>query len=162
HRPVQPTPSPSLPSPVPSAASVWTINRSSGAVSYQVSRSAAIESPSDSNPHQEISTNTAHERVGLDIAGDTIRFTAIMDTSSTVTQGAIGPVQPVQLPVQLSGSQIGDILTISTDSTTERCNPVRSALSADLHNLLVGFPIQLSPGTSWRDSLDLAMCQGMI
>jgi hypothetical protein len=161
-RPVQPTPLPSSPNPVPSAASTWTINRLSGGISYQVSRTAAIESQSDSNPHREISTNTTHEHITLDVVGDTIRFTAIMDTSSTTTQGTIGPVQPVQLPVQLSGLRIDDSLTISADSSTERCNPVSSALSADLHNLLVGFPLQLSQGSGWRDSLELNTCQGMI
>ena len=161
-RPVQPTPLPSLPNPVSSGASAWTINRTSSAVSYQILRSAAIESQSDSNPHREISTNTTHERITLDVAGDTIRFTAIIDTSSTTTQGTIGPVQSVQLPVQLSGFQIGDSLTTSADSTTERCNPVSSDLSTDLHNLLVAFPIQLSQGSSWRDSLELSTCQGMI
>jgi len=160
-RPVQPTPLPSSPNPVPSAASTWTINRLSGGISYQVSRTAAIESQSDSNPHREISTNATHEHITLDVVGDTIRFTAIMDTSSTTTQGTIGPVQPVQLPVQLSGLRI-DSLTISADSSTERCNPVSSALSADLHNLLVGFPLQLSQGSGWRDSLELNTCQGMI
>jgi hypothetical protein len=147
---------------VPSTTGGWTINRSSGAISYQISRSAAIESQSDLSPHREISTNTAREHVTLDVAGDTIHFTAIIDTSSTTTQGIIGPVQPVRLPVQLSGLQIDDSLTISTDTTAEGCNPVSSALSADLHNLLVGFPVQLSPGSRWRDSLDLSTCQGMI
>jgi hypothetical protein len=161
-RPVQPTPLPPLPSPVPSTTGGWTINRSSGAISYQISRSAAIESQSDLSPHREISTNTAREHVTLDVAGDTIHFTAIIDTSSTTTQGIIGPVQPVRLPVQLSGLQIDDSLTISTDTTAEGCNPVSSALSADLHNLLVGFPVQLSPGSRWRDSLELSTCQGMI
>jgi hypothetical protein len=161
-RPVQPTPFPPSPSPVPSAAGGWTINRSSGAISYQISRSAAIESQSDSSHHREISTNTASERITLDLAGDTIRFTAIMDTSSTTTQGIIGPVQPVRLPVQQSGLQMGDSLTISTDSTAEGCNPISSALSADLHNLLVGFPVQLSQGSRWRDSLELSTCPGMI
>jgi hypothetical protein len=85
-----------------------------------------------------------------------------MDTSSTTTQGTIGPVQSVQLPVRLSGSVIADSLTISSDSTAERCSPVSSALSADLHNLLVGFPTQFSQGNSWRDSLELSTCQGMI
>ncbi len=161
-QPVQPAPLPSLPNPVASGASTWTINRASGAISYQISRSAAIESQSDSNPHREISTNATHERITLDIAGDTTLVTAIIDTSSTITQGTIGPVQPVQLPVQLSGLQIGNSLAISTDSATERCNPVSSGLSADLHNLLVAFPIQLSQESGWRDSLELSTCQGMI
>jgi hypothetical protein len=147
---------------VPSAAGAWVINRSSGGISYQILRSAAIESQSDSNPHREISTNTAHEHITLEMAGDTIRFTAVIDTSSTTAQGTIGPVQPIQLPVQLSGLRLGDSLTISTDSSTEKCNPVISALSADLHNLLVGFPLQLSQASGWRDSLELNTCQGMI
>lgn len=161
-RPAQPTPLPSTPNPAPSAASTWIVNRLSGAISYQISRSAAIESQSDSNLHREISTNTTHELITLNVAGDTIRFTAIVDTSSSTAQGTIGPVQSVQLPVQLSGSVIGDSLTISADSITEKCNPVSSALSADLHNLLAGFPIQLSQGGGWRDSLELSTCQGMI
>jgi hypothetical protein len=96
------------------------------------------------------------------MVGDTIHFTALIDTSSSTTQGTIGPVQSVQLPIQLSGSAIGDSLTISADSATEKCNPVSSALSADLHNLLVGFPIQLSQASGWRDSLELSTCQAMI
>jgi hypothetical protein len=161
-RPVQPAPLPSSPNPVPSPTGPWTLNRESGTVSYEISRSAAIESQSDSNPHREISTNTTHELVTLELAGDTMRFTAKIDTSSTVTQGTIGPVQSVQLPVQLSGLVIGDSLIISEDSVVEKCSPVSSALSADLHNLLVGFPIQFSQGSSWRDSIELSTCQGMI
>jgi hypothetical protein len=161
-RPSQPTPLPSTPNPAQSAASAWTINRSSGAISYQILRSAAIESQSDSNPHREISTNTAHELITLTMVGDTIHFTALIDTSSSTTQGTIGPVQSVQLPVQLSGSAIGDSLTIAADSATEKCNPISSTLSADIHNLLPGFPTQLSQGSSWRDSLELTTCQGMI
>jgi hypothetical protein len=151
-----------MPNPEPSAVGAWTFNRAPGAVSYRISRSAAIESQSDSNPHREVSTNTTHELVTLDLAGDTIHFTAIIDTSSTTTQGTIGPVQSVQLPVQLTGLVAANSLTISGDSIAEKCNPVSSALSADLYNLLVGLPTQLSRGNSWRDSVELSTCQGMI
>ena len=158
-------PMPDLPAPPivnPSPASSWTFNYMPGALRYQVSRSAAIESQSDSSPAREISTNTTRELITLTPAGDTIHFTAIVDTFSTITQGTIGPVQSVPLPVQLSGSFVGDSLIISVDSTTEKCNPVSSALSADLHNLLVRFPAQLSQGSNWRDSAELTACQGMI
>jgi hypothetical protein len=161
-RPVQPLPLPPLPNPAASAARLWAFNRASGAISYQISRSASIESQSDSNPHREVSTNTTHEVVTLELAGDTVRFSATIDTSSTATQGTIGPVQPVQLPVQLSGSLIGDSLTISNDSIAQKCDPARSALSADLHNLLVGFPVQFSQGSTWQDSVELSTCQGMV
>jgi hypothetical protein len=163
-QPGQPIPSPSLPNPAPisAAAGPWTFTYAPGAIAYQIFRTAGIEGQSDSGSHREISTNTTHELLTLELAADTIHFTAIIDTSSTLTQGAIGPVQSVPVPVQLSGSFIGDSLIFSGDSIAEKCNPVSSTLSADLHNLLVRFPIQLSQGSSWRDSVELTACQGMI
>ena len=163
-QPGQPIPSPSLPNPAPisSAAGPWTFNYAPGAIAYQISRTAGIESQSDSGSHRETSTNTTHELLTLELTEDTIHFTAIIDTSSTITQGAIGPVQSVSVPVQLSGSFIGDSLIFSGDSIPEKCNPVSSILLADLHNLLLRFPIQLSQGSSWRDSVELTGCQGMI
>jgi hypothetical protein len=158
------TPVPSLPNPVPvpPTAGSWTFSYAPGAISYQISRSAAIESQSDSGSHREISTNSTHELVMLESIGDTIHFTAVIDTFSTATQGSIGPAQPVQLPIHFSGIFTGDSLIPSADSTNEKCNPISSALSADLHNLLIRFPAQLSRGTSWRDSVDVKACQGMI
>ena len=157
-------PSPALPNPVPlpPTAGSWTFNYASGAISYQISRTAAIESQTDSGAHREISTNSTHELVTLEPAGDTIRFTAAVDTYSSTTQGAIGPAQVMQLPVQLSGTFVNDSLVLSSDSATEKCNPVSSALSADLHNLLLHFPAQLSQGSNWRDSVELKACQAMI
>src|ERR1700719_1720551 len=163
-QPGRPVPSPSLPNPapIPSAVGSWTFNYAPGAIAYQISRTARIEGQSDSGSHQEVSTNTTHELLTLELAGDTIHFTAIIDTSLTTTQGTIGPVKSVPLPVQLSGLFAGDSLIISGDSIVEKCNPVSSVLSADLHNLLVHFPVPFSQGGSWRDSVELTACQGMI
>lgn len=163
-QPGRPVPTPSLPNPapIPSAVGPWTFNYAPGAIAYQISRTARIESQSDSGSHEEGSTNTTHELLTLALAGDTIHFTAIIDTSLTTTQGTIGPVQSVPLPVQLSGLFVGDSLMISGDSIAEKCNPVSSVLSADLHNLLVHFPVQFSQGSGWRDSVELTACQGMI
>lgn len=163
-QPGRPVPSPSLPNPapIPSAVGPWTFNYAPGAIAYQISRTARIESQSDSGSHEEGSTNMTHELLTLELAGDTIHFTAIIDTSLTTTQGTIGPVQSVPLPVQLSGLFVGDSLMISGDSIAEKCNPVSSVLSADLHNLLVHFPVQFSLGSGWRDSVELTACQGMI
>jgi hypothetical protein len=159
-----PTPSPALPNPVPlpPTAGSWTFNYASGAISYQISRTAAIESQTDSGAHREISTNSTHELVTLEPAGDTIRFTAAVDTYSSTTQGAIGPAQIMQLPAQLSGIFFGDSLALSSDGATGKCNPVSSVLAADLHNILLHFPAQLSQGSSWRDSVELKTCQAMI
>ena len=160
--PSAPVPSLPNPAPLPPTAGTWTFSYAPGVISYQISRSAAIESQSDSGSHRENSTNSTHELVTLESIGDTIHFTAAIDTFSTATQGAIGSAQPVQLPIRLSGTFTGDSLVPSADSVPEKCNPISSALSADLHNLLIRFPSQLSQGTSWRDSVELRACQGMI
>lgn len=131
-----------------------------GTVTYKISRSAAIEDLG-AGAKQEISTNSSHESIGLQAIGDTIGFTAVVDTFSTTTQGAIGPAQTTQLPLQLSGFLIGDSLVI-TDSLAQKCNPVVSALITDIHNLLVSFPDTLSTQSSWRDSTSLFGCQGSI
>ena len=160
----RPIPVPSLPNPapLPPTAGSWTFNYSPGAILYQISRSARIETKSDSSAHQEITTNTTRELLSLERVGDTVHFTATVDTFSTTTQGTIGPAQSVQLPVQLSGTFMGESLTVETDSVPEKCSSVSSALLADLHNILVHFPTPVSQGTSWRDSVELKACQGMI
>ena len=161
--PVAPTPT--LPPPpvisVPSASS-WIFNYAPGTLRYQISRSAAIESQSDSANNREVSTNTTHELLTLIPADSGISFTAVVDTFSTTTQGLIGPMQPVQLPVQVEGVFADGKLTIKTDSSTGNCNPINSALVSDLHNLLTGFPAQLSHEQTWQDSVSTSGCQAAI
>jgi len=66
------------------------------------------------------------------------------------------------LPVQVYGVRVGDSLVISSDSLTQACNPVTSALITDLHNLLPRIPALLSTSMSWKDSTNSAGCQGLI
>ena len=155
--PAPPVPAPTLPTKGP-----WSFNYASGTASYRIVRSAAIESRSAANTQREVSTNATHELLTFQVAGDTIHFTAVVDTFSTTTQGLIGPVQEVQLPAELAGSLVGDSLILSTDTLSNRCNPVRSAIATDVHNLIARFPAQLSVGTSWKDSVDSRGCQGTI
>jgi hypothetical protein len=129
-------------------------------VIYHISRSAAIESSDpDSIHHREISTNVTHELLTLEQADQVIGFTAVVDTFATTTQGQIGPVQSVQLPVQISGSLTDSALTFNSDTATHKCSSTYSMLSTDLHNLLVVFPKQLSGGEGWKDSVDVKGCQ---
>lgn len=158
-------PTPTLPPPpivtAPSANS-WTFNYAPGTMRYQISRSAVIESQSDSATNREVSTNITHELVTLIPADSGITFTAVVDTFSTTTQRLIGPVEAVQLPVQVEGIFADSRLIIKTDSTTGKCNPISSALVADLHNLLTKFPIPLSQGQVWQDSVSATGCQAAI
>jgi hypothetical protein len=134
-----------------------------GTIRYKISRSAAIESTDpDSQAHHEISTNVTSELLTLEPTELATNFTALIDTSTTTTQGLIGSVQPVELPVQVSGSFTDSSLTITTDKIGGKCNMVSSLLATDLHNLLVSFPERLSTGISWKDSTDVEGCQAGI
>lgn len=155
--PAPPVPAPTLPTKGP-----WKFNYASGIAFYRIVRSAAIENQSAAGSQREVSTNATHELLTLQVAGDTIHFAAAVDTFSTTTQGLIGPVQEVQLPAELMGSLAGDSLILSADTLSNQCNPVRSAIATDVHNLIARFPAQLSVGTSWKDSVDSRGCQGTI
>jgi hypothetical protein len=165
--PVLPVPVvPPPPVVVSPSTSSWSFSYAPGAMHYQVSRSAAIESQSDSGTRREISSNITHELITLMPATDSgVALTAVVDTFSTTTQGLIGPVQPVQLPVQVTGAFTGDSLAISSDTSSTsggKCNPISSALVSDLHNLLARFPAQLSQGLTWQDSVITNGCQAAI
>ena len=157
-----PTPSPAVPTPGTPTSRTWTFTYAAGPLSYEVSRTATIESQSDSSSHTELSNNTTHELLNLEVAGDTVRFTAAIDTFATATQGSIGAAQTVKLPIQLAGSLVRDSVAISNDSISESCNPAVSALSTDLRNLLIPFPAKLDQGATWRDSTAVKGCLGMI
>lgn len=163
--PPAPSPLPVTPAAQPVAPIVPSVGASSfkyasGAVRYRISRSAAIESTApDSQSHHEVSTNATSEILTLEPAESSTNFTALMDTSTTTTQGLIGSVQPVQLPVQVSGSFTDSSLTINTENVSGKCNTVSSMLAADLRNLLIAFPERLSTGVTWKDSTDVQGCQ---
>ena len=153
---------PAPPTVNPSPVGSWTFNYTPGALRYQVSRSAAIESQSDSGTSREVSTNITRELVTLSPPGDSgIGFTAVIDTFSSTTQGRIGPVQPIQLPTQVTGIFSDSGLSIIADDSN-KCNPVESAIASDLHNLLTRFPARLSKGLVWQDSVSTAGCQASI
>lgn len=164
-RPTAPLPIPSpqpsqLPVPVTAGAGAWSFKYSPGVLSYRISRTAAIESNGlDSARHREVSTNLTHESLTLEPTDQATNFTAVIDTFATTTQGLIGAVQPVDLPVQFSGSFTDSALVISNEARGERCNALGSMLVTDLHNLLIVFPAQMSAGMSWKDSLDVRGCQ---
>src|SRR3981189_2786526 len=150
---------PGTPSPLPASQPVMppatpttgltSFKYAPGTVRYRISRSAAIESLGPDLPaHREISTNITHELLTLEPVDRVTNFTALIDTSATTTQGLIGSVQSVQLPVQISGSFSDTALTVSTDATGGKCNAVSSMLLTDLHNLLIVFPKQLSTGVA--------------
>lgn len=156
-------PAPALPTTVATSPSaVWTFNHTPGAAHYRISRSAAIETRLDPASSREVTTNITYEVITLAPAQDSgIDFTAVIDTFSTTTQGLIGPVQPIHVPVSLSGVFTGNNLTINNDST-DKCDPVNSTLRSDLHNLLTQFPPRLSRGLFWQDSAAVSGCQAAI
>src|ERR1700682_1569381 len=164
-RPGSPSPLPASPASQPAVSTTPTATSLSfkyapGTLRYRISRSAAIESVGPDLPaHREISGNITNELLTLEPANRGSNFTGLIDTSATTTQGLIGSVQPVQLPVQISGSFTDSTLTINAGTDGGRCNTVSSMLVTDLAQLLITFPERLSTGVSWRDSVDVAGCQ---
>jgi hypothetical protein len=146
-----------VPAPVVPGGREWSFTYQPGIAEYQVARSATI-SRLDTAGNAELSTNSSHESVTLDSTGLGFNFVGVVDGFTTTTQGLIGPVQPTQLPVQISGSFTPSGLAISSQTPSEKCNPVHSVLFADLYNLLVPFPQQLSSGVRWRDSVEVRGC----
>jgi hypothetical protein len=155
-----PAPAPPIgqaPLPIVPSTGAWSFRYQPGIAGYQVARSATI-TRLDTAGNAELSTNTSHESVTLDSTDLGVNFVGVVDGFTTTTQGSIGPVQPTQLPVQVSGSFTPGGLTISSQTPGGKCNPVHSVLFADLYNLLVPFPQQLSPGFSWTDSVEVRGC----
>ena len=159
-----PTSQPTAPVvPLVPTAGASSFKYAAGAVRYRITRSAAIESTApDSQAHRELSTNITSELLTLEPVDQGMNLTALIDTSTTTTQGLIGTVQSIQLPVQISGSFTDSSLTINTGVTGSSCNTIGSMLAADLRNLLIAFPEQLSTGVSWKDSTDVQGCQAGI
>jgi hypothetical protein len=157
-----PPPSPAVPEPISTAPGSWSFSLAPGTVAYRVERTAVIEQ-SDSGATREISSNSTYESIAVEFGGDTIHFTATVDTFSTTTQGVIGAVPSTSLPLQVSGSLVANNLTISSvDSIAGKCNPVETAVITDLRNLLPRFPSPISTGSSWNDSTSSLGCQGSI
>jgi hypothetical protein len=146
-----------VPTPPVPGVGAWSFRYQPGLAGYQVARSATIIRL-DTAGNAELSTNTSHETVTLDSTDLGVSFVAVVDGFTTTTQGLIGPVQPTQVPVEVSGSLTTSGLTITKQPAGEKCNPVHSVLFADLYNLLVSFPQQLSPGFSWTDSVEVRGC----
>jgi hypothetical protein len=162
--PAVPTPVSPATTPITNVVISWNFSLAPGGIAYRISRNAVIESTSDSNSRREVSTNSTYESITLQQpTNDTIfNFSASVDTFTTATQGAAEPVQAASLPLQLSGTITGDTIHISSDSLTEKCSPVMTALITDLHNLIPRLPSSLAKGTSWRDSTTAGGCQGSI
>jgi hypothetical protein len=112
---------------------------------------------------RDVSTSSSHESITLQPLGDTMGFTAVVDTFSTTSQGMVTTTQQgAVLPFQLSGFLTGDSIRISNDSLNNPCNPVATALITDLHYLLAPFPASLSMASTWRDSTNVIVCGGSI
>lgn len=94
--------------------------------------------------------------------GDTIRYTAMVDSFSTSAQGQIGLPQPAQLPAEISGILDPPPLEVDSVISDWPCNTAQTSLRSDVRNLLINFPAQLSPGTSWRDSTIGTACYGTL
>ena len=159
--PISPSPAPPHPAVRVSDTGPWTFSYVSDTIGLQISRTAAVESQTDSGPHREISTNNTYEVIAITVNADTIRYTVRVDSSSTASQGLIGNAPPANLPVQISG--VIDSVAAAVDSAiTPTCDPIQSNLETDIRNVLISFPRPLAPGLTWRDSTIRIGCYGTV
>ncbi len=142
----------------------WSFHYGVGPSNYRTTRIAAIEIRTDSGVHREISTNTTYELISLasNPGPDTMLVTVVADSFATTTQGRIGPVQSVQLPVKISAVFTGSGIAMEGETAAGKCDPVASTLASDLRNLIPMVPSQLTPGMSWSDSVQTGGCQAGI
>jgi len=118
--PVSPSPTPPQPVVRVSDTGPWTFSYISDTLRLQISRTAAIETQTDSGIHREISTNNTSEVLALTVNADTVRYTATVDSSATASQGLIGNTQPANLPVQISGTLDSMALMVDSVVTSDR------------------------------------------
>jgi hypothetical protein len=158
--PPEPTAVPSSPMTATARSGSWDFSYASGVLSYQVSRNATITGRIDSTDKREVSGNLVHETITLEGTDSLIRITAVIDSFATTTQGLIGAVQPVQLPVRTTGTMQPTGVSLSDTVSGSECSVVASVLKTDLNNLLIHFPPQLVSGSTWTDSVNVSGCQG--
>lgn len=152
-----PSPGNQLPTAAVPGAGVWAFKYQPGSARYQIARSATI-ARLDTVGQTELSTNVSHELVTLDSTDSGINFVVVIDGFTTTAQGLIGPSQPSQLPVQISGSFAPSGLNLRNFAPGEKCSPVHSAVFSDLYNLFVPFPQQFAAGAHWTDSVEIRGC----
>jgi hypothetical protein len=172
HGPSTPAPKPLPPAPselpataLPDSTSrgPWTFVYTPGRVAYIVKRSTIVQrvdsiGSQDTASKNTTLTNTTREVLTFEPGSESIRITAAVDSfTSLPTDPSIQP----DLYAQLSAVLASNTLSIDTNDTTA-CSPIKSALMSDVRNLVVPFPDSLTPGFTWKDSIDVEGCQAGI
>lgn len=144
-----------------SSSGPWSFSHSPGTREYRISRSATIQGWIDSDSREEVVTNLTHQILTFDSTENGLTFKSVVDKFDLKTEGVVGPAQPVQLPIQLSG--IVTAAGIQLDAAAgEQCDAVQSIAVTDVHNLIASFPPRLAKGMAWRDSISVSGCQAGI
>jgi hypothetical protein len=149
-------------SAITAPARTWTFRYTPGTMEYEISRSAEIQTQPDSASEHQVSTNRTHETIVLDTTTQGFSILATIDTFSVTTQGLIGPVEHVEVPVSVKATFTTDTFAIPMQNTVGECSPVTSTLVSDLNNLITRFPPQLLQGFRWSDSLEVSGCYATV
>jgi hypothetical protein len=164
----------SAPNPLPTAAvpppasntdstgeGAWSFTYAPGVRTYRITRNALARRADSASAQDESSSNLTHETLTFEVGPQGTTISAVVDSFAPVPAGLGNNVQPIQLPAQISGLLAGNAVTVTTGDM-DTCSPIKSVLITDLQNLAVPFPNPLTPGLSWKDSLDLKGCQAGI
>jgi hypothetical protein len=153
------------PSPLPDNISrgPWTFAYTPGRITYIVNRNTIVQrtdSIANQDPPSKSTTltNTTREVLTFEPGSESIRITAGVDSFTPLPSDS-----SVQLELHPQLSAVLALNALSIDKTdTTACNPIRSALTSDVRNLVVPFPDSLTPGLTWKDSVDVEGCQAGI
>jgi hypothetical protein len=118
-------------------------------------------STQDTTAKETISMNATHEVLVFESGPEGTRITAAVDSFTPASADVTNPATQFDLHPQISAVLAANMLTINT-SDSAICNPINSALLADIRNLVVPFPDSLTPGLSWKDSVKVDGCQAGI
>ena len=136
----------------------WAVGNWEGLAEYSITRNARIESVSRDRASQTTSLET-HEtlRRTLTTAGATVSLQVTRSASPAVPHGG----SLAQVSAELAGSQFRYTAALSPDVAVQAfggCDPEVASLQADLADIAIALPRQLTQQTTWSDSVAVEAC----
>jgi hypothetical protein len=149
-----PVPQPSaeeIPQALPQHRGSWTFRYTFGAFGYHILRTAIIHNADSSADSVRVFTNTIRDSLIFEPSDQNTVIKAI------VVRAPADQIRSLD-STGISALLLGNVLTMDT-TIADSCTPAKSALAADVHNLVVPFPVLLTSGAAWKDSIELRGCQ---
>jgi hypothetical protein len=142
----------------------WTFAYSHGSVAYVVRRTATIQRTDSAISQDTVlkhttSTTITHEALSFEPEAESTKITATIDSLAPVPSDS---ATQLNLHPRVLAVLVANTVTIDSSSLAVPCDRINSALMSDLRNLVIAFPDSLTPGLTWKDSINVQGCQSGI